>query len=236
MNDIFNENVPLKTETPAFAKHVLPAVPLSEVYLEDCVKALKRYADNHFDLAIVDPPYGINASMGVGLHSRRKFQKAGKQWDSQTPTAEYWQELMRVSKNQIVCGANYFMEHLYSTKSFVCWIKNNPAPNFAEAEYLWTSFDINGKVYDSKKQIQHQIMWEGGSMHPTQKPIALYDWLLNRFAKEGDLILDTHLGSGSSRIAAYKGGFNFVGFEIDQEYYEKQEKRFNDFKSQLRLF
>ena len=215
---------------------VLPAVPSSEVHLEDCVKALKRFNDKHFDLAIVDPPYGIGASMGVGLHSRRKYQKAAKEWDGQTPTAEYWEQLFRVSKNQIVCGANYFVEHLYSTKSFVCWVKNNPAPNFAEAEYLWTSFDVNGKVYDSKKQIQHQIMWEGGSIHPTQKPIALYDWLLNRFAKEGNLILDTHVGSGSSRIASHKGGFNFVGFEIDQEYYEKQEKRFKDFVSQLRMF
>ena len=211
-------------------------LPFSEVYNEDCIKVMKRYEDKYFDLAIVDPPYGINASMGVGLHSRRKFQKAGKQWDNQTPTAEYWNELFRVSKNQIVCGANYFIEHLYSTKSFVCWVKNNPAPNFAEAEYLWTSFDINGKVYDSKKQIQHQIMWEGGSMHPTQKPIALYDWLINRFAKETDIILDTHLGSGSSRIAANKAKLSFVGCEIDKEYFDKQNKRYADFISQTRLF
>jgi site-specific DNA-methyltransferase (adenine-specific) len=233
---IESTKVEITTAPRHFGKPLLGAVPYSEVYLMDCVAGLRHYPDNYFDLAIVDPPYGINASMGVGLHSRRKFQKAGKQWDSQTPTAEYWQELMRVSKNQIVCGANYFMEHLYSTKSFVCWIKNNPAPNFAEAEYLWTSFDINGKVYDSKKQIQHQIMWEGGSMHPTQKPIALYDWLLNRFAKEGDLILDTHLGSGGSRIAADKAGLSFVGFEIDEEYFNAANKRFDNFKSQTRLF
>ena len=225
----------IKPETAIEQNHCYMQ-PFSEVYNEDCIAVMKRYEDKYFDLAIVDPPYGINASMGVGLYSRRKFQKAGKQWDNQTPTAEYWNELFRVSKNQIVCGANYFIEHLYSTKGFVCWVKNNPAPNFAEAEYLWTSFDINGKVYDSKKQIQHQIMWEGGSMHPTQKPIALYDWLINRFAKETDIILDTHLGSGSSRIAANKAKLSFVGCEIDKEYFDKQNKRYADFISQTRLF
>jgi len=200
------------------------------------MQLMARYPDNYFDLAIVDPPYGIGASMGVGLHSRRKFQKAGKQWDSQTPTAEYWQELMRVSKNQIVCGANYFMEHLYSNKSFVCWIKNNPAPNFAEAEYLWTSFDINGKVYDSKKQIQHQIMWEGGSMHPTQKPVALYKWLLDKYAKEGDKILDTHLGSGSIAIACHDYKFNLTACELDKEYFDKAMQRINNHMAQQKLF
>jgi site-specific DNA-methyltransferase (adenine-specific) len=203
---------------------------------EDNMELMARYPDNYFDLAIVDPPYGINASMGVGLHSRRKFQKAGKQWDSQTPTAEYWQELMRVSKNQIVCGANYFMEHLYSNKSFVCWIKNNPAPNFAEAEYLWTSFDINGKVYDSKKQIQHQIMWEGGSMHPTQKPVALYKWLLDKYAKPNDKILDTHLGSGSIAIACHDYGFYLTACELDKEYFDKAMQRINNHTSQTKLF
>jgi site-specific DNA-methyltransferase (adenine-specific) len=203
---------------------------------EDNMELMARYPDKYFDLAIVDPPYGINASMGVGLHSKRKFQKAGKQWDSQTPTAEYWQELMRVSKNQIVCGANYFMEHLYSTKSFVCWIKNNPAPNFAEAEYLWTSFDINGKVYDSKKQIQHQIMWEGGSMHPTQKPIALYKWLLDKYAKEGDKILDTHLGSGSIAIACHDYKFDLTACELDKEYFDKAMQRINNHTAQTKLF
>ena len=203
---------------------------------EDNMELMARYPDNYFDLAIVDPPYGIGASMGVGLHSRRKFQKVGKQWDSKTPTAEYWQELMRVSKNQIVCGANYFMEYLYSTKSFVCWIKNNPAPNFAEAEYLWTSFNINGKVYDSKKQIQHQIMWEGGSMHPTQKPVALYKWLLDKYAKEGDKILDTHLGSGSIAIACHDYKFDLTACELDKEYFDKAMERINNHMAQQKLF
>ena len=145
---------------------------------EDNMILMARYPDDYFELAIVDPPYGINASKGVGLHSRKKFEKSSKEWDNQTPNKDYFNELFRVSKNQIICGANYFNEYLPSTKSFICWIKNNPAPNFAQAEYLWTSFNVNGKVYDSGKQIQHVIMWEGGSIHPTQKPVKLYKWIL----------------------------------------------------------
>jgi len=208
----------------------------SEVFNRDCLEAMKEFPDNYFDLAVVDPPYGINAAMGVGWYSRRKFQKAAKKWDNKTPTNDYWDELFRVSKNQIVCGANYFMEYLYSSKSFICWVKNNPAPNFAQAEFLWTSFDINGKIYDSRKQIQHQIMWEGGSIHPTQKPIALYDWIFNNYATEGMKILDTHLGSQSSRISAYKYKMDFTGYELDKDYFDVGCKRFEDFKSQLTLF
>ena len=203
---------------------------------EDNMELMARYPDNYFDLAIVDPPYGIGASMGVGLHSRRKYQKAGKEWDAQIPNEDYWNELFRVSKNQIVCGGNYFMEYLYSTKSFICWVKNNPAPNFAQAEFLWTSFDINGKVYDSGKQIQHQIMWEGGSMHPTQKPVQLYKWLLQNYAKQGDKILDTHLGSGSIAIACHDYGFDLTACELDKEYFDKAMQRINNHTSQTKLF
>ena len=203
---------------------------------EDNMQLMARYEDNYFDLAIVDPPYGINASKGVGLHSRRKFQKSGKEWDNKTPIQEYWNELFRVSKNQIVCGANYFLEHLYSSKSFICWVKNNPAPNFAQAEFLWTSTDVNGKVYDSGKQIQHEIMWEGGSIHPTQKPIKLYEWLLMNYAKEGDKILDTHLGSGSIALACHNLGFDLTACELDKEYYNAAIKRIEQHKAQIRMF
>jgi site-specific DNA-methyltransferase (adenine-specific) len=228
MNDIFNENVPLKTETPAFAKHVLPAVPSSEVYLEDCVTALKRYADNHFDLAIVDPPYGIGDKFKGGKTGKMNFNEiVNKDWDK-VPSDEYFAELQRVSKNQIIWGGNYF--NLPPTRCFIVWDKIISEDfSLAMAELAWTSFDKLAKIY--KLQVP-----KNGKIHPTQKPVKLYDWLLHNYAKPNDLILDTHLGSGSSRIAAYKGGFNFVGFEIDKEYYEKQEKRFNDFKSQLRLF
>ena len=232
MNDIFNDNVSLKTETPAFAKHVLPAVPSSEVYLEDCVTALKRYADNHFDLAIVDPPYGIGMDGGnVGYKGFNNFEK--KDWDKEIPNAEYFTELFRVSKNQVIFGGNYF--GLPPTRCYLVWDKGEGFYNrtYAECELAWTSFDAN------TCKIKYDPLAKGdykGKIHPCQKPVTVYDWILQKYAKPNDLILDTHLGSGSSRIAAYKGGFNFVGFEIDADYYEKQEKRFNDFKSQLRLF
>jgi len=209
---------------------LLPAVPTSDVYLEDCVTALKRYADNHFDLAVVDPPYGLErfkANDGGNSKKITTFGDKDKNWNNIKPTTEYWAELFRVSKNQIVWGGNNF--ELPTSEYFIVWDKGQMMPSFARCEMAWTNCKVPAKIYAKRSQDLNRI-------HPTQKPIALYDWLLLNYAKEGDLILDTHLGSGSSRIAAYKGGFNFVGFEIDKEYYEKQEKRFNDFKSQLRLF
>ena len=211
-------------------KPLLPAVPSSEVYLEDCVTALKRYADNHFDLAIVDPPYGLErfkANDGGNSKKITTFGDKDKNWNNIKPTAEYWEQLFRVSKNQIVWGGNNF--ELPTSEYFIVWDKGQMMPSFARCEMAWTNCKVPAKIYAKRSQDLNRI-------HPTQKPIGLYDWLLINYAKEGDSILDTHLGSGSSRIAAYKGGFNFVGFEIDEEYYEKQEKRFNDFKSQLRLF
>jgi site-specific DNA-methyltransferase (adenine-specific) len=238
MNELFNDNVSLKTETPAIAKHVLPAVPLSEVYLEDCVTALKRFNDNHFDLAIVDPPYGNIAVFENCQPLERKNERpkkyADKDWDKQKPTAEYWEQLFRVSKNQIVWGGNYFTSFLPESRGWIYWDKNNGDNNFSDGELAWTSF--KKRLMSYKKNSKAETRGGKDRFHPTQKPVGLYDFCLLNFANEGDLILDTHLGSGSSRIAAYKNGFNFVGFEIDQEYYEKQEKRFNDFKSQLRLF
>ena len=223
-------------------KPLLPAVPSSDVYLEDCVTALKRYADNHFDLAIVDPPYGLNIA-ATGSIGRDKFTP--KTWDEKIPDDEYFIELQRVSKNQIVWGGNYF-PYLWKNgcKCFICWNKLNHHDNRADVEMAWTSFNKlakyceymwDGNRYGTKGNIQG-VGKPTIRIHPTEKPVFLYEWILKNFAEEGNLILDTHLGSGSSRIAAYKGGFSFVGFEIDKEYYEKQEKRFNDFKSQLRLF
>jgi len=219
-----------------FAKPVLPAVPSSEVYLEDCVKALKRYADNHFDLAIVDPPYGLG--MGTvsipsekNTNSQQKFYKdlKSKRWDDNTPNKEYFDELKRVSKNQIVWGGNYMAEHLGNTKCIIIWDKMTYIPTMSQFEFAFCSFNKHPKMVKVNST-------DIDRMHPTQKPVKLYDWLLHNYAKPNDLILDTHLGSGSSRIAAYKGGFNFVGFEIDKDYYEAQEKRFKDFVSQLRMF
>jgi len=231
------DKLEIKPKNGNSTKPLLPAVPTSEVYLEDCVTALKRYADNHFDLAIVDPPYGIERFKNVtttpsskDVHAKR-FQRM-ETVNNDKPTDEYWSELFRVSKNQIVWGANNF--ELPPSEYFLCWNKQQAMPNFATLEYAWVSMGLKkpAKLFTYSIHKHNQV----DKVHPTQKPIPLYDWILQNYAKEGDLILDTHLGSGSSRIAAYKGGFNFVGFEIDQEYYEKQEKRFNDFKSQLRLF
>jgi site-specific DNA-methyltransferase (adenine-specific) len=229
---------------------VLPAVPSSEVYLEDCVKALKRFNDKHFDLAIVDPPYGIGADKAQNNAALSRIKADGKSkagrgwklyhetdWDNETPTAEYWDELFRVSKNQIVWGGNYFTEYLPPSMGWILWDKGQRDFSLADGELAWTSFNKALRIFEmSRGKALAKNNEQGGRFHPTQKPEMLYDWILKNYAKEGDLILDTHLGSGSSRIAAYKAGFNFVGFEIDQEYYEKQEKRFNDFKSQLRLF
>ena len=236
MNDIFNDNVSLKTETPAIVKHVLPAVPTSEVYLEDCVTALKRYADNHFDLAIVDPPYGIGDTF-IGFSSgakKGKLERVHKEmkWDDNIPSEEYFAELKRVSKKQIIWGANYF--NSFCDGGALVWYKNRGGNTLSQCEIA--SVSGQKKVDYVAIQILTGFVADEERIHPTQKPIKLYDWILKNYATEGMKILDTHLGSGSSRIAAYKGGFNFVGFEIDQEYYEKQEKRFKDFVSQLRMF
>ena len=235
-NIIESTNDGLSTKTAIDGYTVLPAVPTSEVYLEDCVTALKRYADNHFDLAIVDPPYGIGAENHAGNADNGWKQWDKKDWDSSIPNEEYFTELFRVSKNQIIWGGNYFANLLPNSQGWIFWDKGQRNFSLADGELCWTSFKKSTRVFEmARAKAKASIGYE--KIHPTQKPVELYDFCLN-FAKleQGNLILDTHLGSGSSRIASYKGGFNFVGFEIDAEYYEKQEKRFNAFKSQLRLF
>jgi len=250
MKDNLHTKVDLGNGSPAFAKPVLPAVPSSDVYLEDCTKALKRFNDNYFDLAIVDPPYGIGADKAQNNAAMQRIKAEGKSkagrgwklyadtdWDNETPNAEYWEQLFRVSKNQIVWGGNYFTDYLPPSMGWIMWDKGQRDFSLADGELAWTSFNKALRIFEmSRGKALAKNNEQGGRFHPTQKPEMLYSWILQNYAKAGDLILDTHLGSGSSRIAAYKGGFNFVGFEIDAEYYEKQEKRFNDFKSQLRLF
>ena len=252
MNDIFNDNVSLKTETPAFAKHVLPAVPLSEVYLEDCVTALKRFNDKYFDLAIVDPPYGIGAGKRVGttykegvLRSKKGFGNTklytAKNWDNEVPTAEYWNELFRVSKNQIVWGGNYFTQYLPESRGWIYWDKkiiNHQIDNYSDGELAWTSFDtvLRKVTYDWIGLGYCNSSEKGTRIHPTHKPIFLYEWILQKYAKPNDLILDTHLGSGSSRIACHKAGLDFVGCEIDKDYFDKQEARFKNFIAQMTLW
>ena len=217
-----------------FANTVLGAVP-SVVYNEDCVEGLKRFSDNYFDLAIVDPPYGIGASeMQMGNNAKKKWSK-GKNWDNETPTAEYWEQLFRVSKNQIVWGGNYF--ELPLTKSWIVWDKNNGESGFADGEMAWTSFNKPMRI--------KKIHWTGsasnwedtnGKIHPTQKPVALYKWLLKNYAKEGDTILDTHFGSLSIGIACHDLGFELTAIELDKDYYEAGKKRLIEHQMQLTIF
>lgn len=215
----------------------------------DCIEGMKHYPDKHFDLAIVDPPYGLNIAKRNGSIGQKKGQGKltkyeSKEWDKSIPTKEYWEQLFRVSKNQIVFGANYFVEFLPPSKGWIVWDKRQPeGVSFAMAELAYSSFDKSVKMFScSRAYIGNPVSNSPEKakayikIHPTQKPIQLYEWILSMYANQGSTILDTHLGSGSSRIAAYKNGFDFVGFEIDKDYYDGQEKRFHDFTSQLRMF
>ena len=209
----------------------LGAVP-SVVYNEDCVEGMKRYPDKYFDLSIVDPPYGLgDEKLTQGGTWASKYKKGDAAWDVK-PNAEYWEQLFRVSKNQIVWGANYFMNELPPSRAFIIWDKIAHLPTMADCEFAWVSIDSNAKICKVLRSTQS----DETRLHICQKPVKLYEWIFDKYAKQGDLILDTHLGSGSSRIAAHKAGLNFTGFEIDKDYYEAQEKRFKDFVSQLRMF
>jgi site-specific DNA-methyltransferase (adenine-specific) len=231
-----------ETLKPQLNIPVVSRCPLSVVYLEDCVQGLKRFADNHFDLAIVDPPYGIdinNQSQGKGGGVARKIDYTKKDWDKTAPEIIYFNELRRVSKNQIIWGANHFISRLpIDSSCWIVWDKDNGETDFADCELAWTSFKtaVRRFKWTWAGMRQQNMRHKEVRIHPTQKPTALYKWLLMNYASEGNLILDTHLGSGSSRIAAYDLGYDFTGFEIDPEYYEKQEKRFKNFSSQQRLF
>ena len=199
----------------------------------DCMKAMPNYPDNYFDVAIVDPPYGIGVNHNMG---RRKGDKASdyKQayWDNEPPPLEYFCELFRVSKNQIVWGANHFISRMpYDSSCWLMWDKKfSEDVSFAQFELAWTSFNSTCKKYDRFPNDGEK------RIHPTQKPVALYKWLLHNYAKEGDKILDTHLGSGSIAIACHDMGFDLTGYEIDKDYYEAAVKRFNIFKAQTKLF
>jgi len=203
----------------------------SEAYNMDCMELMRQYPDKYFDLAVVDPPYGIGANKMQLGNGKRKIYRGEADWDNAIPTAEYWEQLFRVSKNQIVWGGNYMTEYLKPTGAWLFWDKGTGDNDFADGELAWTSY--NGALRKITKS------WVGANakdglerIHPTQKPIYLYDWIFTRFAKEGNLILDTHVGSGSSRIAAHKHKLHFVGFEIDKGYFEAQEKRYKEYKSQ----
>lgn len=189
--------------------------------------------DNAYELAIVDPPYGIGRDGSVRTTSRHGGRKAHafKGWDSSTPTAEYFNELFRVSRNQIIWGANYFTEFLPASMGWIFWDKGQRICN-SDGELAFSSFD---KALRAVEYNRVELLLEG-TIHPTQKPIKLYKWLLTNYAKPGDKILDTHLGSGSSRIACYDLGFDFTGYELDADYFQAQEERFARHTAQERLF
>ena len=197
----------------------------------DCVEAMKGYPDNYFELAIVDPPYGLGKRTtdgGTKRNTQTKFMQDIRRtnWDDNVPTDDYWKELFRVSKNQIVWGGNYF--GLPAHRCFIVWDKMTYVPTMSQVEQAWTSFDSPARL----KKINSN---NPKRLHPTQKPVALYRWLLQNYAKPGDKILDTHLGSGSSRIAADMEGYNFTGYKLDKDYFEASVKRFNDYKQQIKL-
>ena len=205
---------------------------MTEVFNIDNMVGMAKYPDKYFDLAIVDPPYGISINMNMGRQKGKAKRHKDESWDDAPPDESYFKELFRVSNNQIIWGGNYFPLPL--TKSWIFWDKLVPeGVSFADGELAWTSFDMTLRKLT--------VLYSGfqgteGKIHPTQKPVKLYKWLLKEYAKAGDKILDTHLGSGSSRIACEDMGFDLVAFENNKDYYDSQEQRFNEYKSQLKLF
>ena len=231
-------------------------------YNMDCMEGMKQFPDKYFDLAIVDPPYGdgggtwtngtrfgqrferyINPppqqcrcmeqdgggwSIKNGRNMGNEIRKKIVAWDV-APGDDYFKELFRISRNQVIWGGNYF--NLPPTRGFLIWRKTNVPQQFtmAMAEYAWMSFQQNAKVFD------YSAVGQEGRFHPTQKPVALYKWILTNYAKPGDKILDTHVGSASSLIACYDLGFDYVGFEIDEEYYQQAKKRLDEEIAQIRF-
>ena len=210
--------------------------PKIELYNMDCMEYMATCKDNEFDLAIVDPPYGNNLSGGRsaknGWNNKIDWDKCNKGWNLNIPSPEYFKELQRVSKNQIIWGGNYFTNHLPPSECWLIWDKGQRNFSLADGEMAWTSFDKAMRI----KTIHRAVANQESKIHPTQKPKKLYEWVLKTLAKEGNKILDTHLGSGSSAIAAYNYKFDFVGLEIDKEYFDSAVKRFNNYKSQLTMF
>ena len=203
-------------------------------HLADCMQFMRGLPDNAFELAICDPPYGIHDKLMNGAghmkNSPQRERYKEKQWDKETPSPDYFLELFRVSRMQMIWGGNYF--DLPPTRGVIAWVKPSMRnhPHFSQFEYCWTNKDFSAKV--AYKNPAH---FEGSSIHPTQKPVALYKWLLSNYAKPGDHIFDSHVGSGSIRIACHDLDFDFTGCEIDADYHAAQEARFIKHTDQLRL-
>jgi site-specific DNA-methyltransferase (adenine-specific) len=199
---------------------------------EDNINMMARYPDKYFDLAIVDPPYGLGKRTtdgGSKKNTQTKFMNDIRRtnWDNSIPISEYWVELFRISKNQIVWGGNYF--GLSAHRTFIVWDKMTYVPTMSQVELAWTSFDSPARICKINSNDPNRI-------HPTQKPVTLYKWILDKYAKPGDKILDTHLGSGSIAIACHDYGFDLTACELDKEYYDAAMKRIAEHQKQIKLF
>lgn len=215
----------------------------SQAFCEDCMAVMSRYPDKYFDLAVVDPPYGIGEH-GGNNKSRSKLAvsqnyKPFAGFDKAPPDEAYFAELFRVSKNQIIWGANHFISRFGKDSScWIVWDKMNGENDFADCELAWASFPTAVRIFRFRWQgmLQGNMREKEHRIHPTQKPVALYDWIFARYAKPGFKILDTHLGSGSSRIAAHKASLDFVGCEIDPDFFSLADERFHRESAQMSLF
>jgi len=204
-----------------------------ELHNIDCLPFMKECEDNHFDLAIVDPPYGININVNIGRRKGDKKSNYHKFYgnDSEIPNKKYFKQLFRISKNQIIWGGNYFTEYLRPSSCWVLWDKGfSENVTFAQFEMAWASFKSSAKKYDFNASANRN------RIHPTQKPVKLYKWLLDRYAEEGQTIFDSHLGSGSIAVACDDMGFDLVGCELDKEYFDKASKRLDNARRQQSLF
>ena len=214
-------------------------MPVSDVRNIDCMDFMKEFPDKFFDLAIVDPPYGIGEDGGNKNRRRKgevpKIKHAKKNWDSATPHTLYFEELFRVSKNQIIWGANYFIDKIKKpSMGWIFWDKLI-AGDFSDGELAYTSFNRALRKCSLHYMTEYNGNWHL-KIHPTQKPISLYRWILDNYANTGDKILDTHMGSQSSRIAAHDMGFDYWGCEIDKDYFNQGNKRFHEHTLQQKLF
>jgi len=209
------------------------------IYNRDCMEAMQGMKDNEYDLAIVDPPYGINVTnMNLG-NGKNKTYDSKKKWDSRAPSQKYFSELQRISKHQIIWGANHFISKIpIDSSCWIVWNKENGNTVFSDCELAWTSFKTTVRMFSYRWQgiIQGNTKIKEHKIHPTQKPVALYLWLLQKYAERGWRILDTHLGSGSIAIACHDLGFDLDGYELDKEYYDNAMKRFRLHSQQMKLF
>jgi len=206
---------------------------------EDNMELMARYEDNYFDLAIVDPPYGIGADKAQNAGGEKWGYKKYKEtnWDSSIPNKKYFKELFRVSKNQIVWGGNYMTKYLPPKMCWLLWDKGQRDFSLADGELAWTSFNKALRIFTMPRGAAlADANNSGGKLHPTQKPVKLYEWLLMNYAKEGDKILDTHLGSGSIALACHNLNFDLTACELDTDYYNAAMKRLKQHQQQLTMF